>query len=229
MAEDGKGSGMALPDLRSCRSSGMVLIIWYGRSGASVCRRRSRNGYPCISVPAYRRREVSAGCSEKLHGRLPGKYLRPQVRKGAAKRDTGRVEGNGAPEPERTPIQSGAVSQTAADTRAAGNVLLEEDEPSPEPLASGEAGAQTVSEAARSLGGGQPHGAGSCCGKKNRRAEKGRKRSFQPATRNSSVKNASVKRKAEEARDLKDECKDQKEKEVPKEVLIREILEEFLA
>ena len=43
------------------------------------------------------------------------------------------------------------------------------------------------------------------------------------------MKNASVKRKAEEARDLKDECKDQKEKEVPKEVLIREILEEFLA
>lgn len=133
------------------------------------------------------------------------------------------------PEPERTPIQSGVVSQTAADTRAAGDVLLEEDEPSPEPLASREAGAQTVSEAAGAWEAANRMEPEVAAVKRTEEQKKEENAAFSQRTRNSSVKNASVKRKAEEARGLKDECKDQKEKEVPKEVLIREILEEFLA
>ena len=93
------------------------------------------------------------------------------------------------PEPERTPIQSGVVSQTAADTRAAGDVLLEEDEPSPEPLASGEAGAQTVSEAAGAWEAANRMEPEVAAVKKNRRAEKREENAaFSQRTRNSSVK-----------------------------------------
>lgn len=139
------------------------------------------------------------------------------------------------PESDRVPVQSAAVSpaitapqstavtQMPAAQTTAGTVFQ---------TAGLEKADEKVAAEAEGAWDAANHMEPEVAGLKNLQEQKKEQNSaFNQRTKNSFEKSAAAKKKTEQSSDLKDQTRDQREKEkdIPKEVLIREILEEFLA